>query len=35
LEAAIAEKVAHISEIHEQHKLRETRRNSSFGLWGE
>ena len=35
LEAAIAEKVAHISEIHEQHKSRETRRNSGFGLWGE
>jgi creatinine amidohydrolase len=35
LEAAIAEKVAHIREIHEQHHLREGRRNSGFGLWGE
>ena len=35
LEAAIAEKVAHIGEIHEQHKSREARRNSGFGLWGE
>ena len=35
LEAAIAEKVAHIGEIHEQHRLREARRSSGFGLWGE
>jgi creatinine amidohydrolase len=34
LEAAIAEKVAHIGEIHEQHHLREARRSSGFGLWG-
>jgi len=34
LEAAIAEKVAHIGEIHEQHRLREARRSSGFGLWG-
>ena len=35
LEAAIAEKVAHISEIHLQHHLREERRKSGYGLWGE
>jgi creatinine amidohydrolase len=34
LEAAIAEKVAHIKEIHIQHQLREERRNNGFGLWG-
>jgi creatinine amidohydrolase len=35
LEAAIAEKVAHINEIHEQHRLREARRNRGYGLWGK
>lgn len=35
LEAAISEKVSHVQEIHEQHRLREERRNSGFGLWGE
>lgn len=35
LEAAIAEKVKHINEIHEQQNLREARRKSGFGLWGE
>lgn len=34
LEAAIAEKVAHVEEIHEQHTRREARRNSGYGLWG-
>jgi creatinine amidohydrolase len=34
LEAAIAEKVMHIKEIHEQYNRREERRNSGFGLWG-
>jgi creatinine amidohydrolase/Fe(II)-dependent formamide hydrolase-like protein len=35
LEAAIAEKVTHIGEIHEQHRMRELRRNSGYGLWGK
>jgi creatinine amidohydrolase len=35
LEAAIAEKVAHIAEIHEQHQRREARRESGYGLWGK
>ena len=35
LEVAIAEKVEHVVEIHEQHRLREARRNSGFGLWGK
>ncbi len=35
LEAAIAEKVSHIREIHLQHKLREERRKSGYGLWGK
>ena len=35
LEAAITEKVAHIHEINDQHRLREVRRNSGFGLWGK
>jgi len=35
LEAAIAEKVSHIHEIHEQHRRREERRRSGFGLWGK
>ncbi len=34
LETAVAEKVAHVREIHEQHRRREERRNSGFGLWG-
>jgi creatinine amidohydrolase len=33
LEAAIAEKVKHIAEIHEQHQRREARRKADFGLW--
>ena len=35
LQAAIAEKVAHVTEIHLQHRLREERRNSGYGLWGK
>jgi creatinine amidohydrolase/Fe(II)-dependent formamide hydrolase-like protein len=35
LKAAIAEKVAHVNEIHLQHKLREERRWGGFGLWGQ
>jgi creatinine amidohydrolase len=34
LKAAIAEKVSHVAEIHEQQKRREARRASGFGLWG-
>ena len=34
LQAAIDEKVAHVDEIHEQHRRREARRASGFGLWG-
>jgi len=34
LEAAIVEKVAQVAEIHEQHRRREARRNSGYGLWG-
>jgi creatinine amidohydrolase len=34
LDAAIAEKVAHVREIHEQHRRREERRKIGFGLWG-
>lgn len=34
IEAAIAEKAAHVAEIHQQHKLREARRQAGFGLWG-
>ncbi len=34
LEAAVAEKVSHIHEIHEQHIRREQRRTQGFGLWG-
>ncbi len=34
LEAAIAEKVKHVKEIHEQYTLREQRRQAGFGLWG-
>lgn len=35
LDAAIAEKVAHVREIHEQHRRREERRAAGFGLWGK
>jgi creatinine amidohydrolase len=35
LEAAIEEKVAHVVEIHEQHRRREERRNAGYGLWGK
>lgn len=35
LDAAIAEKVAHVQEIHEQHRRREERREAGFGLWGQ
>jgi len=35
LDAAIAEKVAHVAEIHEQHQRREARRRDGFGLWGK
>lgn len=34
LEAAIAEKIAQVAEIHEQYIRREARRNSGYGLWG-
>ncbi|MCG2783819.1 MAG: creatininase family protein [Anaerolineae bacterium] len=34
LEAAIAEKVQHIHEIHEQHRLRDARREVGYGNWG-
>ncbi|MCL4267683.1 MAG: creatininase family protein [Anaerolineae bacterium] len=34
LEAGIAEKVAHVREIHEQHRRREERRLTGYGLWG-
>jgi creatinine amidohydrolase len=34
LDAAIAEKVKHVAEIHEQHTRREARRQAGFGLWG-
>jgi creatinine amidohydrolase len=34
LEASIAEKVAHVQEIHEQHHRREERRQNGYGLWG-
>jgi creatinine amidohydrolase len=35
LEAAVAEKVGHVAEIHEQHTRREARRNAGYGLWGK
>jgi creatinine amidohydrolase len=35
LEAAIAEKAAHVEEIHQQHEMREKRRNAGYGLWGK
>lgn len=34
LEAAIAEKISHVDEIHEQHLRREARREAGYGLWG-
>lgn len=34
LEAGIAEKAAHVREIHEQHRRREERREAGYGLWG-
>lgn len=34
LEAAIAEKAAHVAEIHTQYERREAQRQSGFGLWG-
>jgi hypothetical protein len=35
LEAAIAEKVDHVEQIHAQHERREKRRNEGYGLWGK
>ncbi len=35
LEAAIAEKVQHVAEIHQQQRIREERRAAGFGLWGK
>jgi len=35
LNAAIAEKVEHICEIHEQHRRREERRQAGYGNWGK
>lgn len=35
LDVAIAEKVAHVREIHEQHRRREERRAAGYGLWGK
>jgi len=35
LQAAIDEKVAHVAEIHEQHRRREERRRQGYGLWGK
>lgn len=35
IETAIAEKVDHVRQIHEQHARREARRNAGFGLWGK
>jgi creatinine amidohydrolase len=35
LDAAIAEKTAHVREIHEQHRRREERRVAGYGLWGK
>ncbi len=34
-EAAVAEKVEHVREIHEQQNRREQRRRSGYGLWGK
>jgi len=33
LQAAIAEKAAHVHEIDEQHRRREARRSGGYGLW--
>ena len=33
LEAAVAEKVEHIAEIHQQHQRREARRQAGYGRW--
>jgi creatinine amidohydrolase len=35
LAAAIEEKVSHVHDIHEQHRRREERRESGYGLWGK
>jgi creatinine amidohydrolase len=35
LQAAIAEKVEHVAEIHEQHRRREARRKGGYGRWGK
>jgi creatinine amidohydrolase len=35
LEAAVAEKVVHVAEIHAQHNQREARRKAGYGLWGD
>jgi creatinine amidohydrolase len=35
LDAAIAEKVTHIEQIHIQHNRREIRRQSGYGRWGK
>ena len=35
LEAGVAEKAAHVREIHEQQRRREKRRERGFGLWGQ
>ncbi len=35
LQAAIAEKARHVSEIHEQHDRRETRRIQGYGRWSQ
>lgn len=35
LDAAVAEKVSHVAEIHTQHARREARRAAGYGLWGE
>jgi creatinine amidohydrolase len=35
LKAAVAEKVTHVEEIHEQQERREARRSSGFGLWSK
>lgn len=35
LDAAIAEKVDHVEQIHEQHERREARRKAGYGLWGK
>ena len=35
LQAAIDEKITHIQEIHQQHQMRQARRNDGYGLWGQ